>query len=60
MALEIRADETGASGMLAEQLRCFCRVVHGDGPVPLGATYGDAMQIMGWLDRLEGEAGVTA
>lgn len=60
MALEIRADETGASGMLAEQLRCFCRVVRGDGAVPLGATYQDAMQVMGWLERLEAAAGVTA
>ncbi|MFA6109382.1 MAG: Gfo/Idh/MocA family oxidoreductase [Candidatus Latescibacterota bacterium] len=59
MALEIRADRTGASGMLAEELRCFCRVVRGTQPVPLGATYADAMQLMRWLERLEREAGVA-
>lgn len=56
MALEIRADETGASGMMAEELRCFCRVVRGTQPVPQGATYADAMQLMRWLERLEREA----
>lgn len=59
MALEIRADRTGASGMLAEELRCFCRVVRGAQPVPLGATYGNAMQLMRWLERLEREAGIA-
>ena len=54
MALEIRADASGASGMMAEELRCFCRVVRGAAPVPMGATYQDAMQLMGWLERLEG------
>ena len=53
MALEIRADRTAPSGMLAEELRCFCRVVRGVEPVPVGATYADAMQIQGWLERLE-------
>ncbi|MEW6750319.1 MAG: Gfo/Idh/MocA family oxidoreductase [Candidatus Latescibacterota bacterium] len=59
MALEIRADRTGATGMLAEEVRCFCRVVRGVEAVPLGATYADAMQLMGWLKRLEREAGAN-
>ncbi len=53
MALEIRADRHGASGMLAEELRCFCRVVRGVEPVPKGATYADALQLAEWLERLE-------
>jgi len=53
MALEIRADPTGPSGMLAEELRCFCRVVRGVEPVPLGATYGDAIQVQRWIDQLQ-------
>jgi predicted dehydrogenase len=53
MALEIRADPTGPSGMLAEELRCFCRVVRGIEAVPLGATYADAIQVQRWIDRLE-------
>ena len=53
MTLEIRADPAAPSGMLAEELRCFCRVVRGLEPVPVGATYQDAMQVEGWVDRLE-------
>ena len=53
MALEIRSDQSAPSGMLAEQLRCFCRVVRGQQAVPIGATYHDAIQVQGWLDRLE-------
>lgn len=52
MALEIRADALAPSGMMAEELRCFCRVVRGLEPVPAGATYEDAMQVQRWLDRL--------
>lgn len=52
MALEIRADPLAPSGMLAEELRCFCRAVRGLEPVPVGAAYGDAMQVQRWLDRL--------
>lgn len=52
MALEIRADAVAPSGMMAEELRSFCRVVRGIGPVPAGATYDDAMQVQRWLDRL--------
>jgi hypothetical protein len=53
MALEIRADDTGATGMMAEELRCFCRVVRGQQSVPMGATYHDALQVQQWMDRLE-------
>ncbi len=53
MGLEIRSDPKCSSGMLAEELRCFCRVARGQQEVPLGATYHDAMQIQRWLDQLE-------
>lgn len=52
MALEIRADPLAPAGMLAEELRCFCRVVRGLEAVPVGAAYVDAMQVQRWLDRL--------
>lgn len=52
-ALEIHTDSNNPSGMLAEELRCFCRVVRGIEPVPLGATYEDALQVLRWVDRLE-------
>lgn len=53
MALEIRAGAAGATGMMAEELRCFCRVVRGLQSVPIGATYSDAMQVQQWMDNLE-------
>lgn len=53
MALEIRNDPIAPSGMLAEELRCFCRVVRGLQGVPIGATYQDAIQVNRWLDNLE-------
>jgi predicted dehydrogenase len=53
MALEIRADPAGPSGMMAEEIRCFARIVRGQQTVPVGATYNDAMQVMRWLDELE-------
>lgn len=59
MALEIRADATGATGMMAEELRCFCRVVRGQQNVPVGATYGDALQVQQWMDRLN-KSSITA
>ena len=52
MALEIRTDPEGATGMLAEELRCFCRVAHGTQVVPVGATFVDAIQIQEWMERL--------
>ncbi len=53
MALEIRADPSGPTGMMAAELRSFCRVVRGLHGVPLGATYGDAIQVQRWMDRLQ-------
>jgi predicted dehydrogenase len=52
MPLEIRADPTGATGMMAEELRCFCRVVRGKQEVPVGATYHDGLQVQQWMDQL--------
>jgi len=60
MALEIRADVSSPTGMMAEELRCFCRVVRGGEPVPSGATYHDALRVQQWLDRLERAAGAEA
>lgn len=53
LALEIRTDSSGPTGMMAEELRCFCRVVRGVEAVPVGATYSDALQVQKWLDRLD-------
>jgi predicted dehydrogenase len=53
MGLEVRATDGAATGMLAEELRCFCRVVRGIEPVPIGATYEDALQVERWIERLE-------
>lgn len=52
MALEIRTDPEGPTGMMAEELRCFCRVVRGLEHVPTGATYEDALQTQRWMDQL--------
>lgn len=57
MPLEIRTDPAGATGMLAEELRCFTRVVRGNEAVPTGATYGDALQVQEWMERLAEKAG---
>ena len=56
LALEIRAGQGSATGMMAEELRCFCRVVRGEQQVPAGATYADAMQVQGWMERLAAAA----
>lgn len=53
MALEIRTDASGPTGMMAEELRCFCRVARGAEAVPVGATFHDALQVQEWLDRLD-------
>ncbi|MFO0889487.1 MAG: Gfo/Idh/MocA family oxidoreductase [Isosphaeraceae bacterium] len=55
MALEIRAGSGAPSGMLAEELRCFCRVVRGREAVPSGASYDDALRILAWIDHLARE-----
>jgi len=59
MALEIRTDESGPSGMMAEEQRSFCRVVRGLQSVPVGATYHDAIQVQRWMDALEQAAEST-
>ena len=56
MGLEIRAGDGPPSGMLAEELRCFCRVVRGLQPVPAGATYEDALRVQRWIEHLEASA----
>jgi hypothetical protein len=58
LALEIRTDAAAATGMMAEELRCFCRVVRGLQGVPVGASYADAIQVQRWMDRLEACAAV--
>lgn len=60
MALEIRATASGATGMMAEELRCFCRVVRGLQKVPIGATFTDAIQVQQWMNRLESCASETS
>lgn len=55
MELEILAGGGRPSGMLAEELRTFCRVVRGQQQVPLGARYADALQVQRWFARLEAE-----
>ena len=49
MRLEIRAPGDGesatATGMMAEEQRCFLRVVRGEESVPRGATFQDALQV---------------
>ncbi len=56
LALEIRASPSGATGMMAEELRCFCRVARGRQEVPVGATYSDAIQVQRWMDKLASSA----
>ncbi len=56
LALEIVADPVASSGMLAEELRAFCRVVRGVQAVPRGARYADALQVHRWLQTLESAA----
>lgn len=58
LALEICLDDPAPSGMLAEELRCFSRVVRGVVPVPVGARFQDGLQVMNWIDRLKAEAGM--
>jgi predicted dehydrogenase len=56
LALEIRTGEQGPTGMMAEEQRCFYRVVRGLQPVPTGATFFDALQVQAWMDRLASSA----
>jgi len=52
LALEIRTAVTGPTGMMAEEQRCFCRVVRGMQDIPMGAAYADALQVQRWMDEL--------
>ena len=52
MPLEIRTGAGGPTGMMAEELRTFCRVVRRRQAVPIGATYADGLQVQAWMDRL--------
>jgi predicted dehydrogenase len=52
LPLEIRAGAGSATGMMAEELRHFCRVVRGKQEVLAGATYFDALQVQEWMDKL--------
>jgi predicted dehydrogenase len=52
LALEIRLGSTETSGMMAEEVRCFCQVVRGERTVPTGATYADGLQVQTWIDKL--------
>jgi predicted dehydrogenase len=56
LALEIRAGDAHPTGMMAEEQRTFYRVVRGTEPVPVGATFHDALQVQRWLDRLDAAA----
>ena len=54
VTLEI--DNDFGTGMLAEELRHFCRVLRSESEVPIGATYDDALQIGRWIDRMISDA----
>lgn len=53
MTLDIDDAPEAPSGWLAEQLRCFCRVVRRRASVPVGARYEDARAIQDWMDQLD-------
>jgi predicted dehydrogenase len=53
IGLNIDDDPARPSGWLAEELRCFCRIVRKQSPVPLGARFQDALAIQQWLRQLE-------
>ena len=53
MALEIMADETGTTGMMVEEQRCFLRVISGKQDVPVGARYQDGLQVQRWMQELD-------
>ena len=52
LPLEIRTGAGGPTGMMAEELRTFCRVVRGRQAVPVGAAYADGLQVQAWMDKL--------
>jgi len=53
LALEIMAHQTGATGMMIEEQRCFLRVVSGEQSVPVGARYQDGLQVQRWMNELD-------
>jgi predicted dehydrogenase len=54
VALDIHVDPP--SGWLAEELRCFCRVVRDEAMPPLGARYEDGVRLQEWMERLRASA----
>ncbi len=52
MNLEMQIRSQPFTGMLTEELRCFCRVVRGEEKIPRGARYTDGIQVMRWIDQL--------
>lgn len=52
LPLEIRTGVSGPTGMMAEELRTFCRVVRGFVPVPSGCRYSDGIQVQQWMETL--------
>ena len=58
MALEIGSNPERRTGMLAEELRAFCRAVRGLESVPAGATYADGAQVQSRIDCLEAVSGI--
>ena len=52
MTLEMQTRSQPFTGMLTEELRCFCRVVRGEEEIPQGARYADGIQVMHWIDQL--------
>ena len=52
MSLEMQIRSQPFTGMLTEELRCFCRVVRGEEKIPRGARYTDGIQVMRWIDQL--------
>jgi predicted dehydrogenase len=59
VGIDMVPDPQAPTGWLAEELRCFCRVVRGVEAVPVGARYEDALRVQRWMDALEASAKET-
>ncbi|MEX0614105.1 MAG: hypothetical protein WD229_18440, partial [Pirellulales bacterium] len=59
IGLDIIPDPAAPSGMLADELRAFCRVLRGQSSVRIGATYHDALVILRWIENLRRAANST-
>ena len=57
MHLEIMQDH--ATGMLAEELRCFVGFCRGD-PLPTGVAYEDGLTILDWISQLKASSSAAA